>query len=192
MFPAILVQLQLAWLWRAEFPLPLCNRSSSCFVSSVTESLSLAIFLSTSASGLHDLALVALSSSLLTSSCSQCVLWQVSQRSLPLEVELSFRFLFVLFSLFVLLSLAAAATFSRALGVWPGGLAGRSPGEGDFLLPPCRGGEMEGSLGDAELELLEALAGGGFAEGDGDLDFLFLTAWPVITRSLLLTDLSPL
>lgn len=95
--------------------------------------------------------------------------------------------------LFVLFSLAAAATFSRAFGVWPGGLAARRPGDGDFLLPFCRGGEIEGSLGDAEVEPFEvALIGDGFAEGDGDLDFLFLTAWPVITRSLLLTDLRPL
>ena len=82
----------------------------------------------------------------------------------------------------------------------------RTPGEGDFLVPFCRGGELDRvfvpfedpavvvPLGpvvplegdDPALEPLLAPL------GEGDFDFLALTACPVITKSLLLTDFRPL
>jgi len=72
------------------------------------------------------------------------------------------------------------------------------PGDGDFdfLGPDCLEGEIEADFDDCKeaedrgWRLKDGRTGG---DWEGDLeDFLDRTAWPVMTRSVLLTDLIPL
>ena len=55
---------------------------------------------------------------------------------------------------------------------------------------------MEGALGDAVVvdvaDRGPAFRGPNLTAGEGDFDFLVLTAWPVMTRSVALTALMPL
>ena len=77
-------------------------------------------------------------------------------------------------------------------------LVPRTPGDGDFLVPFCRGGEVDeifdgAPFADPDVVPLDGEEPAlGPVAGDGDFDFFALTAWPVITKSLLLTDLRPL
>jgi hypothetical protein len=111
----------------------------------------------------------------------------------PLTITLSLGLLFTALHLVALASLTVATFFSLAFGVIPaaGLVAERTPGEGDFLQPFCRGGDTEGAFGDTEVTA-EATGFAGRTPGDGDFDFFCRTARPVIMRSLLLTDFSPL